>query len=150
MAALTEPAPATTEADVEFPQNEGVPTPAQEQPPPIAEAKSTGTDGRILLFPVRSGTGTNASGGTGTTIPTSDDLFDLSSLKQTRIWRPIKFERNPDYPKVILDGCKFKQDSGGFALFQREPSKYLGHYRRGAIAELEKKYGKKKSRRRKN
>jgi hypothetical protein len=41
-----------------------------------------------------------------------------------------------------MDGCKFKQDSGGFALFQREPSKYLRHYRREAIAELERKYGK--------
>ena len=123
----------------------------------------TGTDGAgVLAFPrpasvVESepetssvSTGTNTPGGTGTTAPASVDLFGLGSLKEIRVWRPVKFTRNPDYPKVILDGCKFKQDSGGFALFQRKPAKYLGHYRRDTITELEKKHGAKKPRKRKD
>ena len=111
----------------------------------------TGTDGaRILSFPTPGGTGTNKHFGTGTTIPASVDLFGLGSVKKNRFWRPVKFTRNPDYPKVILDGCKFKQDSGGFALFQRHPAKYLGHYRRDTITELEKEYGAKKPRKRKD
>src|SRR5262245_35565221 len=96
------------------------------------------------------GIGTIGRVGTGTTTATSIDLFGLSSVKESRVWRPVKFERNPDYPKVILDGCKFKQDSGGFALFQRDPAKYLGHYRRETIIQLEKQYGAKKPRKRKN
>lgn len=95
-------------------------------------------------------TGTKSPDGTGTTDATSVDLFELGSLKEIRVWRPVKFTRNPDYPKVILDGCKFKQDSGGFALFQRSPAKYLGHYRRKTITELEKQYGSKKPRKRKD
>jgi hypothetical protein len=85
-----------------------------------------------------------------TTIPTNEDVFGLSSLKQTGVWRPIKFERNPDYPKVILDGCRFKRDSGGFALRRQDTGKYLGYYRRETVAELERRYGKKKARRRKD
>ena len=123
----------------------------------------TGTDGaRILSFPapvferqshvdVESvATGSGEHFATGSTIPASVDLFELNSLNENRIWRPVKFTRNPDYPKVILDGCDFKQDSGGFALRQKQPSKYLGHYRRDTIAELEKRYGAKKPRKRKD
>jgi hypothetical protein len=95
-------------------------------------------------------TGTTRRVGTGTTDATSVDLFGLGGLKGNRVWRPVKFTRNQDYPKVILDGCKFKQDSGGFALFQRTPAKYLGHYRRDTITELEKKHGAKKPRKRKD
>lgn len=98
----------------------------------------------------RASTGTTEPIGTGTTDAVNIDLFGLGALKKKRVWRPVKFTRNQDYPKVILDGCKFKQDSGGFALFQRSPAKYLGHYRRDTIKELEKKHGAKKSRKRKD
>jgi hypothetical protein len=138
-------APVATDADRSPPDKATDPpqqTATREPAARVAEGVSTGTDGRVIAFPSR-------AVGTGTTMPASEDLFGLSSLKEMRVWRPVKFVRNRDYPKVIMDGCKFKQDSGGFALFQRTPSKYLGHYRKEAITELERKYGKKKSRRRK-
>src|SRR5262249_31590890 len=86
----------------------------------------------------------------GNTIPASIDLFELSSLKQNLSWRPVFFTRKPHYPKVVPDGCAFKQDSGGFALRRKRPFKYLGYYRRDVITKLEKEYGSKKPRKRKD
>jgi len=139
------------------------PQPQPDAETSAAEVSMTGTDGaRILSFPApvfgrqsnvdaeSVTTGSSDHFATGSTAPTSVDLFTLTTLKKTRLWRPVKFTRNPDYPKVILEGCDFKQDSGGFALRQKQPSKYLGHYRRDTIAELEKKYGAKKPRKRKD
>src|SRR5215831_2836362 len=63
-----------------------------------------------------SGTGSDTAVGTGSTVPTTVDLFGLGSVKQGLVWRPVKFTRNPDYPKVVAEGCHFKRDSAGFAL----------------------------------
>jgi hypothetical protein len=45
-------------------------------------------------------------------------------------------------------GCFFVEHSGGYQLIHTKTNKYLGHYSMAAIAELEKKYAKKKSSRR--
>jgi hypothetical protein len=130
-----------------------VSTPAQEQPP-SEEAKLTGTDGRILPFPrlVTSEVkppepeSENAPDTSEVTQPQSNDLFDLSSVKEMLVWRPVKFERKKHYPKVVPDGCGWKQDGGGFTLSRQKPTKYLGYFRLDAIRNLERLYGKKKPR----
>jgi hypothetical protein len=64
------------------------------------------------------------------------------------LWRPKVYVRNPNYPRVTAVGCFFVEHSGGYQLIQTKTNKYLGHYSMAAIAELEKKYAKKKSSRR--
>jgi hypothetical protein len=131
---------------------------SDEQLPGVASAVSTGTDGRVIAFPARvfveqneavptSGTDFHTTSGT---IPTTVDLFELNSLKENRFWRPKKLTRNKDYPKVILDGAEWQRNTGGFALRIKQPYAYLGYYRRETIIELEKEYGAKKPRKRKN
>ncbi len=78
------------------------------------------------------------------------DLFELSSLKENLFWRPVKFVRKKHYPKVVPDGCAWKQDGGGFTLSRQRPTKYLGYFRRDVISTLEKKYGRKTKRTRKD
>jgi hypothetical protein len=87
---------------------------------------------------------------TSGTIPTSIDFFELNSLKENRVWRPVKFSRNKDYPKVVLDDAEWQRNTGGFALRIKQPYAYLGYYRREGITELEREYGTKKPRKRKN
>jgi hypothetical protein len=123
-----------------------------------AEVRREATTGSVIAFLPRLvdpqndavGTGNNAPFGTGNTILATIDLFELSSLKQTLVWRPVKFVRNRDYPKVTAEGCGFKRDSGGFALRRKQPFKYLGYYRRDVITKLEKEYAAKKPRKRKD
>jgi hypothetical protein len=62
----------------------------------------------------------------------------------------VKFTRNRDYPRVVLSGAEWQRNSGGFILRVKSPYGYLGYYSREGIKELEKRYGKKKKRRRKN
>jgi len=136
--------------------------PSQPQPDAetsAAEVQLTGTDGaRILPFVPVAGaqtsvlvdTGSKQPVAPGTTIPATIDLFDLGSLKRSLVWRPVKFTRNRDYPKVVAEGCHFKRDSAGFALRRKKPFKYLGYYRREVIRNLEKEYGSKKPRKRKD
>jgi hypothetical protein len=73
-------------------------------------------------------------------------LLELNALKETLLWRPLKFNRNPDYPKVVPNGFYFKQDSGGFALKRQDTGRWYGHFTRKTVKELEKTYGKKKTR----
>jgi hypothetical protein len=89
--------------------------------------------------------GTNAVT-TGSKNLSTIDLLELNALKETLLWRPLKFNRNPDYPKVAPDGFYFKQDSGGFALKRQDTGKWYGHFTRKTVKELEKTYGKKKPR----
>jgi len=70
-------------------------------------------------------------------------------ISDARTWRPKLFERNPNYPRVTSPGCFFLEHSGGFQLIHRLTKKCLGFYTRAQTKELEKKYGKKKSRNRK-
>jgi hypothetical protein len=130
----------------------------------------TGTDGaRILAFqrPDSSGrpsaTGSNpepATGSNSASAVSSNSTFATGSRSAATIvgarfkslaarvtWRPKTTVKNADYPRVTAPGCYFNSDSGGFALTHRATNKYLGHYTRNAIAELERKYGKKNSKR---
>ena len=130
------------------------------------EVSLTGTSGgRILPFPGPSQSGFTPGFGPvllqeqkesysmskpGSTIPTTVDLLGLSSVKQGLSWRPVKFVRNPAYPKVVAEGCHFKRDSAGFALRRKDPFKHLGYYRQEVINKLEREYGSKKTRKRQN
>jgi hypothetical protein len=80
--------------------------------------------------------------------PANADLFELNSNKEL-LWRPVKFKRQKHYPDVVPEGCWFQEHSGGFSLMQRDPARYLGHYKKIVIKQLEKEYGKKKARSRK-
>jgi hypothetical protein len=110
----------------------------------------TGTDGRILPFVVPVTSEVKRPDTTEVKAPQNNDFFELGSLKQKLFWRPVKFSRKLHYPKVVPDGCAWKADGGGFALSRQKPTKYLGYYRREIIDNLEKQYGKKTARRRKN
>jgi hypothetical protein len=83
---------------------------------------------------------------TGSKNPANIDLLDLNALKEILFWRPVKFNRNLDYPKVVPDGFYFKQDSGGFALKKQDTGRWYGHFTRRTVKELEKTYGKKNPR----
>ena len=74
------------------------------------------------------------------------DLLQLNALKEGFLWRPVKFVKNVDYPKVVPEGFYFKQDSGGFALKKQSTGKWYGHFTKKAVKELERKYAKKKPR----
>jgi hypothetical protein len=74
------------------------------------------------------------------------DLLELSSLKESFLWRPVKFVKNEAYPKVVPEGFYFKQDSGGFALKNQSTGKWYGHFTKKTVKELERKYAKKKPR----
>jgi hypothetical protein len=74
------------------------------------------------------------------------DLLQLNSLKEGFLWRPVKFVKNVDYPKVVPEGFYFKQDSGGFALKKQSTGKWYGHFTKKTVKELERKYGQKKPR----
>jgi hypothetical protein len=125
-------------------------SPPVTDPPQVEEAKSTGTDGRILSFPRPVTSEVKPQFTSEVTEPENTDLFGLSSLKENLVWRPIKFERKKHYPKVVPEGCGWKQDGGGFALSRQKPTKYLGYFRLDAIRTLEKMYGRKKKRTKKN
>jgi len=83
---------------------------------------------------------------TGSKNAANIDLLQLNPLKENFLWRPVKFIKNVDYPKVVPDGFYFKQDSGGFALKKQESGKWYGHFTKPTVKELEKKYGQKKPR----
>jgi hypothetical protein len=74
------------------------------------------------------------------------DLLQLNALKEGFLWRPVKFVKNVDYPKVVPEGFYFKQDSGGFALKKQATGKWYGHFTKKTVKELERKYGQKKPR----
>lgn len=74
------------------------------------------------------------------------DLLELNALKETFLWRPVKFIKNVAYPKVVPEGFYFKQDSGGFALKKQATGKWYGHFTKKTVQELERKYAKKKPR----
>jgi hypothetical protein len=74
------------------------------------------------------------------------DLLELSSLKESFLWRPVKFVKNEAYPKVVPEGFYFKQDSGGFALKKQSTGKWYGHFTKKTVKELERKYAQKKPR----
>jgi hypothetical protein len=74
------------------------------------------------------------------------DLLLLNALKEGFLWRPVKFVKNVDYPKVVPEGFYFKQDSGGFALKKQSTGKWYGHFTKKTVKELERKYGPKKPR----
>jgi hypothetical protein len=120
--------------------------PDNPDPQPIEEAKSTGTDGRIIPFPRPVTSEVKPQFTSEVTEPENTDLFGLSSLKENLVWRPVKFERKKHYPKVVPGGCGWKQDGGGFSLSRQKPTKYLGYFRLDAIRNLERLYGKKKPR----
>jgi hypothetical protein len=84
---------------------------------------------------------------TGSKNPATVDLLQLNSLKEGFfLWRPVKFIKNADYPKVVPEGFYFKQDSGGFALKKQATGKWYGHFTKKTVKELERKYAKKKPR----
>jgi hypothetical protein len=62
-------------------------------------------------------------------------------------WRPVKFVRNKEYPRVIANGCYWVRSGSGFQLMHQESSKYLGYYTSAEVKALEKQYGHKKPRR---
>jgi hypothetical protein len=97
-------------------------SPPDNPDPQPEEAKSTGTDGRILPFPARVTSEVKTQFTSEVPQPQSNDLFDLSSVKEILSWRPIKFERKKHYPKVVPDGCVWKQDGGGFTLSRQKPT----------------------------
>jgi hypothetical protein len=107
----------------------------------------TGTDGaRILSFLRPSATGSRCAIATGSNIR-STFTVSVAGARFKRLaarvaWRPKTAVKNADYPRVTAPGCYFKSDSGGFALVRRATNKYLGHYTRNTIAELERQYGK--------
>lgn len=73
----------------------------------------------------------------------------IGEISRGIVWHPKLFVRNPRYPKVTAKGCHFKESSGGFVLVHAKTNKYLGHYTKADIAELEKKYARRKPRKRK-
>ncbi len=79
---------------------------------------------------------------------TTKELID--EISQGIVWRPKVYVRNPRYPKVTARGCYFIESSGGFDLIHKETNKYLGHYTKADIAELERKYGRRKPRKSKD
>jgi hypothetical protein len=85
-------------------------------------------------------------GTTGSKNPATIDLIQLNALKEGFLWRPVKFVKNVDYPKVVPEGFYFKQDSGGFALKKQSTGKWYGHFTKKTVKALERKYGQKKPR----
>jgi len=83
---------------------------------------------------------------TGSKNSAAVDLLQLNALKDGFLWRPVKFVKNVDYPKVVPEGFYFKQDSGGFALKKQSTGKWYGHFTKKTVKELERKYAKKKPR----
>lgn len=77
---------------------------------------------------------------------TTKELMD--EITQGIPWRPKLFVRNPRYPKVTAPGYHFVESAGGFALIHRKSGKYLGHYTKADIIELEKKYARRIPRKR--
>jgi hypothetical protein len=78
------------------------------------------------------------------TFPANKPSVGFLGISQGRSWRPKVYVRNPNYPRVTAVGCFFVEHSGGYQLIHTKSNKYLGHYSMAAIAELEKKYAKKK------
>jgi hypothetical protein len=74
-------------------------------------------------------------------------MAGLGGINRRVVWRPKTVVKNPDYPRVTAPGCYWQDHSGGFHLLHRKTNKYLGHYTRDAIKELELKYGKTKRKR---
>jgi hypothetical protein len=116
-------------------------------PAPGAEVLMTGTDGaRVLLFSRPAATGSSPEFATGSSIRSTFTATVAGArfkrLAARVVWRPKTAVKNADYPSVTAPGCYFKSDSGGFALIRRATNKYLGHYTRNTIAELERQYGK--------
>jgi hypothetical protein len=68
----------------------------------------------------------------------------IEEIAKGLAWRPVKFTRNKDYPKVVAQGCSWKQDGGGFSLHHLESNKYLGYYTKSEITALEKRYARKR------
>ncbi|MGH9849029.1 MAG: hypothetical protein ACREBD_04150 [Blastocatellia bacterium] len=104
------------------------------------------TSDRIIESKTESEVAEMIAATTGSKNPANLDLLDLNSLKEKLFWRPVKFTKNRDYPKVVPNGFYFKQDSGGFALKRQESGKWYGHFTRKTVKELEGKYAKKKPR----
>lgn len=79
------------------------------------------------------------------------DLDDIFGMASEVIWRPKKFIKNPDYPKVAADGFYFERRAGGFALREQSSGRYVSFYTyegsdgRDGINELEKRYAKHKT-----
>ena len=58
------------------------------------------------------------------------------------------YSKNPHYPKVTAKGRFFVEHSDGYQLIHRKTNKYLSHYTKEDIKELEKKYGRRRPRKR--
>jgi hypothetical protein len=122
-------------------------------PERVAERVSTGTDGRVIAFPVS----------TSPSNPPDSQRIDVTAepeqeqrvtrsligLVKPRTWRPKLSVKNREYPGVTSPGTYFITHSGGFQLYQQKTREYLGHYTKAAIRELERLYGKTRSRKRK-
>jgi hypothetical protein len=124
-------------------------SPPNNPDPHIEEAKSTGTDGRILPFPVRVTSPSEPvaeSVPPPVTLPTQNQPFThgLLGLVTGRTWRAKLRTKNREYPEVTSPGTYFISHSGGFQLYAQKTRDYLGHYTKAAIAALEEKYGRKK------
>jgi hypothetical protein len=68
----------------------------------------------------------------------------LLGLVNPRTWRRKLTIKNKEYPRVTSPGTYFISHSGGFQLYQQNTRRYLGHYTKAAIRELEGKYAKKR------
>jgi hypothetical protein len=148
--ALTDLAPVKTEADRDQGSNNvtsGPPAQIEQDPPIQREA----TTGNVVAFPHFASTSRmaeNADSASASRIPATHTIKGFLGISGSRIWRAKLYVRNSRYPRVTTVGCYFIEHSAGFQLIHRETHKYLGHYTKAAIAELEKKYGKAKARNR--
>src|SRR5262249_37515336 len=111
------------------------------------------TTGNVVNFPQSASASNRQSIGqsaSASKIPVSNTnnmaFMPLVGALKERSWKPKTTIRNPCYPAVTSPGCYFVSHSAGFQLIHRASCRYLGHYTKAAIKELEIKYGKKKSR----